>query len=162
MSRPAAPETAALGTGPAASQKSGGNSFKERFRKQWEQFRDDTPGERFEKFHQRRREERGGAFGWGRAFLILAGIVLFFGGLFMLPAPGPGMVVVVAGLAILAGEFRFMARFLDWAELRIRPAAEWAVARWKSLTLLPKGLLVLAAVLGGAALAYGFYLWRAA
>jgi hypothetical protein len=38
----------------------------------------------------------------------------------MLIAPGPGILVLVVGCALVAGESRPMARFLDAAEVRIR------------------------------------------
>jgi hypothetical protein len=51
---------------------------------------------------------------------IFGGALLIAAGLFMLVAPGPGILVLVAGCALVAGESQLMARFLDAAEVRIR------------------------------------------
>ena len=53
---------------------------------------------------------------------ILAGTLLFALGLVMLVAPGPGILVVMVGGALLAEESLFMARALDWSEVKIRRA----------------------------------------
>jgi hypothetical protein len=51
---------------------------------------------------------------------IVAGTLLLAVGLVMLVAPGPGILVVVLGGALLAEESQLIARFLDWAEVGIR------------------------------------------
>ena len=67
----------------------------------------------------KRAEGRRGAL---RGLTILGGAALIAAGLFMLVAPGPGILVLVAGCALVAEESQYMARFLDWAEVRIRRA----------------------------------------
>jgi len=54
--------------------------------------------------------------------VITAGAALIAIGLFMLIAPGPGILVLVLGGAMVAQESLPMARFIDWAEVRIRRA----------------------------------------
>ena len=75
---------------------------------------------RFEQryFANRQRGRRGVK----RAVAILAGALLIAVGLFMLVAPGPGILVLVLGCALVGGESLPMARFLDRAESRIRRA----------------------------------------
>jgi len=53
---------------------------------------------------------------------IFGGALLIAAGLFMLVAPGPGILVLVIGCALVAGESQPIARFLDAAEVRIRRA----------------------------------------
>jgi len=55
-----------------------------------------------------------------RTLSVLAGAMLVAAGLFMLVAPGPGILVLLAGCALIAEESQLMARFLDWAEVGIR------------------------------------------
>jgi hypothetical protein len=55
-----------------------------------------------------------------RGLTILGGATLIAAGLVMLVAPGPGILVLVGGCAVVAEESLPMARFLDWAEVRIR------------------------------------------
>ncbi len=51
--------------------------------------------------------------------LILAGLVLAFPGI-----PGPGFLVILAGLAVLATEYEWARRALDRARERARRAAQ--------------------------------------
>jgi hypothetical protein len=72
----------------------------------------------------------------------------------MIPAPGPGAVIVVLGLAMIADEFRPVASFLDRAELCLRRgyAAVWGNATPRqrilvvSLTLALLALLIYAGI----------------
>ena len=77
-------------------------------------------GERFQQRYREKRKE--GKRGPKRALSIIAGAVLIAAGLFMLVAPGPGILVLVVGCALVAEESNTMARFLDWGEVRIRRA----------------------------------------
>jgi uncharacterized protein (TIGR02611 family) len=58
-----------------------------------------------------------------RPLMILLGLVIIAGGVVLLPAPGPGWLVIGAGAALLAREFLFLARFLDRLEVRLRRIA---------------------------------------
>jgi uncharacterized protein (TIGR02611 family) len=75
------------------------------------------PGERFRCYHEAR---RGDARPLQRALLVVAGLLVIAVGIVMLPAPGPGMLVVLAGSCILAGESKRVAQGLDRAELAAR------------------------------------------
>ena len=61
----------------------------------------------------------------GRRILTIgAGFALLIAGVFMLVLPGPGIVTIILGLALLAREFRWARRLLDRArELAARQAA---------------------------------------
>ncbi len=52
---------------------------------------------------------------------VVGGLVTALG-LVLLVLPGPGILVVLAGLAILASEFRFARRLLAWARERAHAA----------------------------------------
>ncbi len=52
----------------------------------------------------------------------LVGGLVMAGGLVLMVLPGPGVLVVLAGLAILASEFRFARRLLAWARERAQGA----------------------------------------
>lgn len=51
-----------------------------------------------------------------RLAVLVVGIVLVVGGLAMLVLPGPGILVVIAGLAVLATEFAWAEHLLDTAK----------------------------------------------
>lgn len=73
---------------------------------------------------------------------VVGGLVLV-GGVLMIPYPGPGWLVVFAGLAILATEFEWAGRVLKFAK---RYYDAW-VAWLKRQNLLVKGLVLLATAL---------------
>ena len=122
----------------------------ERLREQWREFRESKPGHRFQdRYHRRRQDERGHVP--KRIVLIVFGTVLALGSLFLAPLPGPGFATVFVGLAILAGELLPAARFLDWAEVRLRRFAGFVGKVWRSSTLgkvaiVAVGTLLVAAV----------------
>lgn len=59
-----------------------------------------------------------------RAVIMVVGVALLIGGLIMLVTPGPGIVVIIAGLAILATEFIWAERMLDKAKAHAATATE--------------------------------------
>ncbi len=93
----------------------------ESLKKSWRQLRQDKPGERFQAYYRRRQSQGASGIGLRRIVNIAAGILITLAGLFFLPAPGPGMVIIVIGLALLASELHFVAKQLDRAELFGRP-----------------------------------------
>ena len=87
-------------------------------RKQWASFRKDPPGSRFRLRYERRRHHRRGPMVRIAWSIIGATVVVI--GMVLMPAPGPGIPVVLLGGAILAEESLYVARALDWCELRLR------------------------------------------
>lgn len=51
---------------------------------------------------------------------IGAGLALVLLGLFLLVLPGPGILTIAAGLAILAIDFVWARNLLDWMKLRFK------------------------------------------
>lgn len=58
-----------------------------------------------------------------RIAVFVVGVVLLLGGLVMLVTPGPGFVLIIAGLAVLATEFVWAERMLDKAKTHAAAAA---------------------------------------
>lgn len=127
----------------------------ERLRRHWREFRGSKPGHRFQDRY-RRRQQAGRSHILKRIFLIVLGAVLALGSLFLAPLPGPGFATVFLGLAILAGELLPAARFLDWAEVRLRKLARFVRDVWRSSPA-GKVLVVAIAALLVAAVAYMVY-----
>lgn len=88
------------------------------WRDSWKAFRADEPGRRFTRRHERMRSASRGAV--RRALWIALGGGLVIVGLVFMPLPGPGFVPLGIGLALLAGESRRIASWLDRAEVRVR------------------------------------------
>jgi uncharacterized protein (TIGR02611 family) len=59
-----------------------------------------------------------------RMAVAVLGAVLVVAGLAMLVLPGPGLLVVVAGLAVLATEFVWAERMLDYTKDRASTAGD--------------------------------------
>ncbi len=60
-----------------------------------------------------------------RIVVIVLGAIVAAVGLALVPLPGPGWLIVFAGIAILGSEFEPAQRLLDWAKERLRDWTEW-------------------------------------
>jgi hypothetical protein len=87
-------------------------------RKHWRHFVKRPPGRRFKTFYKERQKKRGSKGTGKKWLLIVIGIVVTVAGVALLPLPGPGSIVVVAGLAFLSSQSLTMARFLDVVDKR--------------------------------------------
>lgn len=61
-----------------------------------------------------------------RVIKMALGFTLLLGGVIMLVTPGPGALAIFGGLALLAGQFKWARRILDYLKIRfvqIRDAA---------------------------------------
>ena len=56
---------------------------------------------------------------WVGHFNLVGGAVLIVAGFAFLPTPGPSYIIVI-GMWMLPSEFLPLARFLDWARVRLR------------------------------------------
>ena len=83
--------------------------------RQWQTLRSSPPGERFRCYHEQRLSGRSGTL--RRWLMLTAGLILAVIGLIMLPAPGPGMLVLLVAACVMARESRSAADALDRAEL---------------------------------------------
>ncbi len=132
----------------------GTTSLYQEMRREWRLFRDDRVGHRF-RDHQARLKN--GSLRM-RALSMLLGLVLLVAGVVLCFIPGPGVPVLVFGIALLAGESRVVATLLDRAEPRARHAARRAGRWWRGLPRAAKVALIAVVVVAGAALAYAT--WR--
>ncbi|HUQ04515.1 MAG TPA: PGPGW domain-containing protein [Kofleriaceae bacterium] len=83
---------------------------------EWKSFKEDEAGERFSN-HHRRAQRKGLA---GRIARVAIGALLIAGGIFLLFVPGPGLLVMLFGVALLAGESRWLAERMDRLEIAAR------------------------------------------
>ena len=82
-----------------------------------------------------------------RAAVVLAGFVVVLAGLAMIPLPGPGLLVVAVGLAVLALEFAWAERLLEQTVERMTKTSETVkrASRAQQILLGLLGVLVAAA-----------------
>ena len=88
-------------------------------RKRWRELKQGKPGRRFRDRYERGRPG-GAAWKW---LLIVGGALLALVGIALLPLPGPGLLVIAAGLLLIAEESHATACALDWLERKARRLA---------------------------------------
>lgn len=82
----------------------------------WHQFKGGAPGRRFVDEHDRVVEQSR----MTRVGVIFLGSVLIGAGVVMLFIPGPGLLAILFGLALIATSWRRLAAWLDLGEVRMR------------------------------------------
>ena len=66
-----------------------------------------------------------------RIAVFVLGMALVVGGVAMLVLPGPGILVIIAGLAVLATEFAWAEHLLDKAKEQAEKAKDKAQSTWR-------------------------------
>src|SRR3712207_1542943 len=127
-----------------------------RAQRSWRHFTSSKPGDRFQVRYYYHKQSRHGRSSLSRIFNIVVGSILVIFSAFFGWAPGPGMLTFVIGLSMLGSEFLVVARFLDWAEVRLRTLAHLVEKVWRSSTL-GKVLVVLVALTLVTAFGYAVY-----
>ena len=69
-----------------------------------------------------------------KALGMMGGLFVCGVGAVMLFVPGPGLLVLLIGLVLIAQESRAMACALDWTELRARSALQRMKQLWRRRT----------------------------
>jgi uncharacterized protein (TIGR02611 family) len=93
--------------------------------------------------------------GW-RAGVFLVGLVVVVIGVIMLPLPGPGWLVIFAGMAIWGTEFVWAQLVLRWTRRKVTEAAQRALdpqVRRRNIILASAAAVLCAALLA-------VYLWQ--
>ncbi len=91
----------------------------ERMKESWRRFKESKPGHRIEDRYRRQESEHG----WRdprKLFYLVGGLIIAVGSLVLGVLPGAGTLTFFLGLGMIAGEFRPVARLLDWAEVWAR------------------------------------------
>jgi uncharacterized protein (TIGR02611 family) len=103
---------------------------------------------RFGAVRARVRALPGGWIAW-RIGITLVGAGTVAVGIVLLPLPGPGWLIIFAGLGILGTEYEWAARLLRWVRRMLVRWTEWLAARplWIRLAVGAVSLAFLAALL---------------
>ena len=94
----------------------------------WRRYRASKPGRRFQDRYRRQESEHC----WQdprKLFYVVGGLTIALGSLLLGVLPGPGTLTFFVGLGMIAGEFRLVARLLDWAKVRARELGRWVRGR---------------------------------
>jgi hypothetical protein len=106
--------------------------LRDEFREHWRDLKRGRPGSRFEDRYERaRRRERAAG---KRIILLAAGIGCFAIGVVLSVIPGPAILFFMLAGGLLASESRFVARAMDWSELKLRKLVAWAKQHWKRMS----------------------------
>jgi uncharacterized protein (TIGR02611 family) len=54
-----------------------------------------------------------------RVARVLGGFILIIAGVLMLVLPGPGILTILGGLAMISSEFEWAQRIIDWVKARV-------------------------------------------
>ncbi len=125
-------------------------------RQNWQKFKQSEPGRRFEERYRRRQQSEHGWLDPRRLFYVIGGLVIAVGSLLFGVLPGPGILTFLVGLGMVAGEFRPVARLLDWAEVQARKLGRWVRDTWSS-SIGGKVVLIVVALAITAVVGYGAY-----
>lgn len=79
-----------------------------------------------------------------RIVIGVIGAAIVLGGIALIPLPGPGWLIVFAGLAVLATEFAWAERLLDFARVKVRGWTDWVTRQ----SVLVRAAIGLASLLG--------------
>jgi hypothetical protein len=93
---------------------------------EWNQLRADPPGERFHNHYERARKTSRAR----RLVQLVLGIVLIAAGVVLCFIPGPGLLVMVFGFALISSQSRSIARMLDRIETALRRFGRRLKRRW--------------------------------
>ncbi len=124
-------------------------------REDWRRFKASKPGYRFRDRYRHHQQRSRGRFDFRKALFIAGGLTIAIASIVLAPLPGPGLGTFLLGLAIIAGELRIVAHFLDWAEVKLRGPARWAKGAWASWPRWARILIGALVWIGGVA----FGLW---
>jgi len=101
----------------------------EHLKQNWESFKRGHPGSRFQEQYERQRKSPAGTA--SRVLRVSLGVIALLVGLVLMPAPGPGFIVVGIGALMIAREFRAAAILLDRIEVLGRQVLKWAKRTWR-------------------------------
>ena len=86
----------------------------------------------------------------------LVGAAIIVIGIILLPLPGPGWLIIFAGLFVLGTEFEWAERLLEYARDKVRAWTDWV----KRQSWLVRGLIGLGCLLIVAGALWAYVAWR--
>ncbi len=77
-------------------------------------------------------------------FLFIGGgLIVIVAGIIALPLPGPGTLIIIIGLGLLAQESLRLSRFLDWLEVELRAVLNQSKNWWERSSIVKKAAAVI-------------------
>ena len=101
-----------------------------RLKHRWSAFKRLEPGQRFQTEYRRHRESEAGKSLAHRVLYLVLGVVALAVGVVLAFIPGPAIVFFLLAGALFAMQSLWVARALDWTELRTRALVKAMRRRW--------------------------------
>lgn len=124
-------------------------------KQEWRAFVHDEPGKRFVN-HRDRMQHKSRSHS---AMSLALGVLLLAGGVVLLFIPGPGLLLIVFGLALVATHSSRLSKLLDRTEPRLRRVGRRVARRWSLMSRAAKAAVIGGALLAVAAFLYGTWTW---
>lgn len=103
------------------------------FKQRWKVMLKGRPGQRFQDRYTEAKKSRADA-SWGqkarRALRLLLALIAVVIAVFLMVLPGPAVLFYFFAGTLLASESLYVARLLDWAEVRLRTMWKWGKGHW--------------------------------
>ncbi len=116
-----------------------------------------TPGRRFrDRYHRNQRSTTKRGW-WRRIVRFVLAALAFAVGLVLTVLPGPAIVFFLLAGALLATDWLWLAKLMDWLEVKARIAWAWARSLWRRLPRAGRIAVMAAGVSLSAASTYGVY-----
>jgi hypothetical protein len=128
-----------------------------RARENWRRFKESKPGHRFQDHYRHQQQGSSGRSNLRVILSIVGGFLVVGGGVIAVPGPGPGWLINLLGLGMIAGVSLFFASFIDRVEVKLRGLARRVVGIWVSWPALVKVLMLLAVLVCAFTSGYGIY-----
>lgn len=119
----------------------------------WRIFEGAPPGSRFVKLHDAR------AGGPPPIVFYVIGALLLVGGVVLLFIPGPGLLLIAFGGALIARQSLWLAKRLDRLERVLRDWARKTRTFWRRSSTAVRAAIVAVLAMGAAGAGYAGYLW---
>jgi hypothetical protein len=121
----------------------------------WGVFEKAPAGKRFEALYEARKKSGGTS----RLVFTVIGVLLLVGGVVLLFIPGPGLLLIAFGGALIAQQSLWLAKVLDRLELLLRKLARKFQSFWKRASTPIRSAVVAGATICAAGVGYLAYLW---
>lgn len=130
------------------------------FKREWQAMKEGSPGSRFQARYAAAklvRQKGGWRHHLFRVVSLLLAATAFIVGVVLAFIPGPAVLFFFIAGGLLAAESKWVARFLDWTELKLRAGWQWGRRRWRQLSGVAKMGLLGLVLAAGAGVAFGLY-----
>ncbi|HUR56959.1 MAG TPA: PGPGW domain-containing protein [Opitutaceae bacterium] len=104
-------------------------------KKNFREIKKGRPGHRFQDYYKREHRAHRRHRSRGRIWRLVIGILSILVGIILCVIPGPGLPFIFIGGGLLATESLFVARIMDWLEVRAQAVRRWAMRHWKAMPL---------------------------